>query len=91
MAVKKYAKRPATVEAIQLAKGNKDEVLAWLKGGYLSDEEDSKDPESITVHVKGMTGGFSVKNGDYILKGENEGDYYPCEKEIFEKSFMEVL
>lgn len=45
-------------------------------------------PEVSTLIIKTLEGNIKVKNGDYIIKGIN-GVFYPCNPDIFEKSYEE--
>lgn len=80
--VKKYVKKPIPVEAIQWTGDNFDELEnfagpnVWVDDGYL--------------FVMTLEGAFKSKNktGDYLIKGVR-GEFYICEKGIFEETYEE--
>lgn len=81
--IRKYVKRPIPIEAIQWTGDNFDELEdfagsnVWVEDGYL--------------FVMTLEGAFKSKNkvGDYLIKGI-KGEFYICEKKIFEESYMTV-
>lgn len=77
---KKYIKRPYVIEAVQYTPENTDEIKEFLKERH---HIDSTDPCIVTLE-----GSMKFHEGDYIIKGV-DGEFYPCKKEIFEKTYRE--
>ena len=81
MTVNKYIKKPIPIEAIQWT-GNNFDQFCRLAGDKVWIDE------SGYLNVKTLEGSFRSKNrvGDYFIKGE----FYICEKQIFEESYQRV-
>lgn len=79
--IKKYRKKPVTIEAIQ-----------WL-GTNLSEIDDfvgrSIANKGTTLVIHTLEGDMEASIGDYIIKGVN-GEFYPCKPDIFDKTYEEV-
>lgn len=77
----KYRKKPIIVEAIQYTDDNLLEVMEFcgegktLFGSYL--------------YIVTLEGNMRVNIGDYVIKGVR-GEFYPCEKSIFEETYEAV-
>lgn len=98
--MKKYIKKRIEVEAEQFICGSEVPVMNFLglteecKKGSLFYENNVASikihqPEVSTLIIKTLEGNMEAKNGDYIIKGVN-GEFYPCKKDIFEKTYEEV-
>lgn len=92
--LKKYIKRPIVIEAIQIH-GNVSEIKDFIaENGDAYIEVSAYDagkgiPHTIvTIHT--LEGDMFATDGDYIIKGIN-GEFYPCNKDIFEKTYDEVV
>lgn len=80
--VQKYIKKPIPIEAIQWTGKNIDEIKkftnqdVYIKNGHLV--------------LNTLEGTFVSKNkiGDWVIKGI-KGEFYICEKTIFEESYIE--
>ena len=80
--IKKYIKKPIPIEAIQWTGKNLNEIKKFtnqdvcIKNGHLI--------------LNTLEGTFVSKNktGDWIIKGI-KGEFYICEKTIFEESYIE--
>jgi hypothetical protein len=83
--VRKFRKRPVTIEAMQITSGESVLSIAeWInnpKTGY------STNPP--TVWIETLEGRMEGSVGDWIIKGI-EGEFYPCKNEIFIKTYQEV-
>jgi len=81
--VKKYVKKPIPVEAIQWTGDNFDELEDFAGNNIWVDEGH--------LFVMTLEGAFKSKNktGDYLIKGIR-GEFYICEKDIFEETYEEV-
>lgn len=88
--VKRYRKRPIVIEAIQLTESAKEniEILMWAKDGSLMEHDQYPEPGG-QIRIRTREGELSAYAGDYIIKGV-EGEFYPCGRTIFEKTYLEV-
>ena len=102
--VKKYRKKPVTIEAIQWNGKNLIDVSAFL---YNKTRKEAlkeinlsnisckiwDDYESIIIRegltIDTLEGKMKADIGDYIIKGIN-GEFYPCKPDIFAKTYEEV-
>ncbi len=84
MSVYKYVKKPIPVDAIQYDGKNVAEIDSWMKDGFL------RLLPSGARYIKTLEGDMKVSKGDYIICGV-EGEYYPCKKKIFEKTYQPIL
>ena len=83
--VRKFRKRPVTIEAMQITSGESVLSIAeWInnpKTGY------STNPP--TVWIETLEGRMEGSTGDWVIKG-TEGEFYPCKPDIFNKIYQEV-
>jgi hypothetical protein len=81
----KYRKKPVEVEAVRYTKETTYQAVKFL-GDYFY----RMTPRGITysniIHEDHLT----THLGDWIVKGEDEGDYYPVEDSIFKKTYEAV-
>ena len=102
--IKKYRKKPVTIEAIQWDGKNLVDVSAFLYNKTHKEalkEINSSDIsckiwddyESIIIRegltIDTLEGKMKADIGDYIIKGIN-GEFYPCKPDIFDKTYEEV-
>lgn len=81
--IRKYIKKPISIEAVQYTGDNFDELQAFAKDDvYIQDG---------LVYVHTLEGDMKMKNkvGDYLIKGVR-GEFYFCEKDIFEETYEEA-
>lgn len=78
----KYRKKPVVVEAIQYTGQNKEECEKFL-GNEISNSF------YIGFGVETLNGPVRIYIDDYLIKGIM-GEYYPCDKKIFEKTYEKV-
>ncbi len=83
--VRKFRKKPVTIEAIQLtdAKSVLD-IEAWIDSPTVG--FNTSPP---TLWIDTLEGRMTAYAGDWIIKGVN-GEFYPCKNEIFIKTYQEV-
>ena len=81
---KTYKNRPKSVEAVQFTNENKDQVLNSLTGQHAPDFENDIPVIKITT-IHGETA--IVRFGDWIVKDETLGTYYPVKNKIFHKNY----
>lgn len=79
--IKKYRKKPVTIEAIQWNGKNLRDVDRFM-GGTVDNNE-----TTLIIHT--LEGNMEASVGDYIIKGVN-GEFYPCKPNIFAKTYEEV-
>ena len=79
--IKKYRKKPVTIEAIQWNGENLSKIDEFT-------ESKVKNHESVLI-IPTLEGDMEVSIGDYIIKGVN-GEFYPCKPNIFAKTYEEV-
>lgn len=93
--IKKFRKKPVTIEAIRLLNSNDsiEECIEWV---FKIGMETSLIGKAVTIDdVKGgfyiptLEGDMKASIGDYIIKGVN-GEFYPCKPDIFDKTYEEV-
>ena len=79
--VKKYRKKPVTIEAIQWNGENLSEIDEFTEGKV-------KNHESVLI-ITTLEWDMYASLSDYIIKGVN-GEFYPCKPDIFAKTYEEV-
>jgi len=84
--MKKYIKRPITVEAIQWdgSVESAAEVIEFGLGSVMYSADLNK------MICQTLEGSMVVGVNDYVIKGIN-GEFYPCKPDIFEKTYDEVV
>jgi hypothetical protein len=92
----KYRKKPVVIEALQWKGTNIQEMFAFL--GHKHDENYFEPTGTSNFYVKHDTMELVIKTLEgnmiapldaFIIRGV-EGEYYPCQKEIFEKTYEYV-
>lgn len=88
--MKKYRKKPIVIEAIQF-KGfdNVEKVQKFMNGNIRIKFPNDQEGHDIQILIDTLEGTMKADVGDYIIKGV-DGEYYPCKKGIFEKTYEEV-
>ena len=84
MKPKQYAKKPVSIEAIQLTDKNHSEIIQWLS----SYNVESYTLNSSEFYVKTLEGDMKANIGDYIIKGV-KNEFYPCREDIFKMTYDE--
>jgi len=80
--MKKYVKKPIPIEAVQWDGNNQDEIAVFC--GATAVIEDGE----LSIHT--LEGTMHARVGDFIIKGVR-GEFYPCEKSIFEETYEEYI
>lgn len=83
--IKKYKKKPVTIEALQWTGENLNEVRDFV-GEYLMFNYESGIPQ---VYLKTLEGNMHASAGDYIIKGIY-GEFYACKPDVFTETYEEV-
>ena len=81
--IKKYKKRPVTIEAIQFTGYNYQEIKDFAGDSYKLDKVNA----SIYIHT--LEGDMRVSHTDYVIKGV-KGEFYPCKADIFLETYERV-
>ena len=87
MSVKKYRKKPVTIEAMQLTRHNACEIAEW--GGenvfvvYIVGERFDHEK---AINIRTLEGVMEANPGDYIIKGV-QGEFYPCKPDNFAATY----
>lgn len=86
--IKRYKKKPITIEAVQFVYNG--ETLLFLHewmGDALGISRKARHPDAIgKLEINTLEGTMISEEGDYIIKGV-EGEFYSCKKDIFEKTY----
>lgn len=81
--ISKAIKKPIPVEVINIVKENCSDVIEYINN---KTKENTIFCENGNVYINTLEGTHMCHMGDYIIRGVN-GEYYPCKKEIFEKTY----
>jgi hypothetical protein len=84
--MRRYTKKPVTIEAVQWTGENRTEILNFCTDGYVSYSNSKFEPE---LKIQTLEGLMSATVGDYIIKGI-KGEFYPCKPDIFALTYDEV-
>lgn len=80
--VRKYRKKPVVIEAIQFTGDNYQDIMDFVgTDGVFVDRGGQ-------VVIETKEGKMRTKAHDYIIKGV-AGEFYPCDREIFYKTYEE--
>lgn len=80
--IKKYRKKPVTIEAIQWNGGNLSEIRDFMRRTVVAN--------GLVLIIPTLEGNMHASLNDYIIKGIN-GEFYPCKPDIFAKTYDEVM
>ena len=80
--IKKYRKKPVTIEAIQWNGGNLSEIRDFMRRTVVAN--------GLVLIIPTLEGNMHASLNDYIIKGIN-GEFYPCKPDIFAKTYEEVM
>ncbi len=79
----RYVKKPIPITAVQWTGENKVEIAEFTHGRCQFCDG------RISIIIPTLEGDMGATNGDYIICGV-DGEFYPCKKEIFEKTYQIV-
>ena len=80
--IKKYVKKPVTIEAVKWDGTNISEICEFINK---SKDELFKDNE---LYITTLEGIHHARVGDFIIKGI-KGEFYPCKPDIFHDTYYE--
>lgn len=98
--VRKFTKRPVTIEAIQFD-GSAESASAICRWANSGDEAAGHDDPTVSYTTSGgdglardmvvwtLEGDMLASPGDWIIKGV-KGEFYPCKPEIFELTYQDA-
>lgn len=87
---KLYMKHPVAIEVMQFTGSNWRDIEIWSdESVYVRGYKLPDDQKELEMTVSTLGGQVRAKVGDYIIRGVR-GEYYPCEKSIFEETYFEV-
>lgn len=78
----KYRKKPVIIEAIHFNGSNYNEIKLFSVGKFYINN-------AYEFVVDTLEGQMKADVGDYIIKGVN-GEFYPCNPDIFKKTYEEI-
>lgn len=80
----KYRRKPVVIDAIQWTGYNYAEVFEFTEGNAWPTHSHSD-----TLAVSTLEGEVMATKGCYIIRGV-DGTYYPCQEDIFNKTYEQV-
>lgn len=83
--VRKFRKKPVTIEAMQITSG--ESVLSIAE--WINNPQTGYSTNPPTVWIETLEGRMEGSTGDWVIKG-TEGEFYPCKPDIFNKIYQEV-
>lgn len=92
--MKRYTKKPVTVEAIQWTGENLQELKNFVGDRLEYDVMDAawevgKGPAMVNVKIQTLEGIHHASVGDFIIQGVH-GEFYPCKPDIFQETYVEA-
>lgn len=101
MSVKKYRKKPVTIEAMQWngTSQGATPIIQWILDNGGSGCLWCSDPDRCsktggdcphTICIRTLEGDMHASLGDYIIRGV-QGEFYPCRADVFAATYEEVI
>lgn len=87
--IKRYCKKPITIEAIQWTGDNLEEVEKFTKNSPTGRTVLPHPYNEECLLIVTLEGEMRADKNDYIIKGV-QGEFYPCKPDIFEATYEEV-
>lgn len=94
----KYRKKPVVIEAVQWNGENQREMFDFLTNGEKKDKYMTARGTNFVIDHGAVMGGLVIETlegdhvvriGEYIIKGV-DGEFYPCNPDIFEQTYERV-
>lgn len=85
--IKRYTKKPVTIEAMVWTGENRHELWEFCTLAYFNVDFETAQPNLV---IQTLEGPMQASIGDYIIKGI-KGEYYPCKPDIFMLTYEEVI
>jgi hypothetical protein len=83
-----FRKKPVTILALPFS--DDAECLADLSANGLDPVTVDYSVSPPVLKIETLEGTMSANIGDWIIKGIN-GEFYPCKRDIFEKTYVPVV
>lgn len=83
MTIRKFRKKPVTIEAFEWKGEIDDEIKEFIKDSHTY----TNDRKSLVINT--LEGDMEALVGDFIIKGV-KGELYPCKPDIFWQTYEEV-
>jgi hypothetical protein len=88
-----YRKKPVVISAMQINEKTERDVYVWSDGNVFASpvlEPTTDNPRGAYWQIITLLGSvMTAIPNDYIIRGVN-GEFYPCKKDIFEKTYEQV-
>jgi hypothetical protein len=81
--------RPIVVKALQWT-GNNNEECKQFVGDNIKFIYPTMDLSVVWGVIRTFKGEITMAPGDYIIHGV-DGEFYPCKKDIFERTYINVI
>lgn len=82
---KQYRKKPVVIEAIEYTENNAAEVLQFMSDGNMYPYPG----ENGVIIINTLEGQMTAKPGCFVIRGV-QGEYYPCDGDIFRQTYEAV-
>jgi hypothetical protein len=84
--MKQYRKKPVVIEAERFTRPEKynPDLKCFGQEVFYNESQDR-----YFILISTLEGVMTANEGDWIIKGVS-GEFYPCKKDIFEKTYEEV-
>ena len=87
MSKKCYRQKPVIIEAVQWLGNNNKEINSFMGTDFLEYKEVNP---AAKLYIENDKSKYFANVGDYIIK-TLEGDFKPCNPDVFNKMYEEVL
>lgn len=80
-----YRKKPLVIEARQIDAGDVQDfaqIMQWCAGSLATYGK-------VVMLIPTLEGDMGAKDGDWIIRGV-AGEYYPCDNDIFTRTYSKV-
>jgi hypothetical protein len=84
--IKKYVKRPITIEALQWDGENRRDLWDFCSLAYFNTDFETGE---LKLFIRTLEGAMEASKGDYIIKGI-QGEFYACKPDIFKLTYDEL-
>jgi hypothetical protein len=93
----KFRKKPVVIEALQWTGHNATEIMLFVGKKLkcssvpheIEREHDNIPHDAYQIEIPTLEGIMTANKLDWIIKGVN-GEFYPCNPDIFEKTYESV-
>lgn len=89
MSVRKYTKKPVTIEAMKYEGQTPDGFVPHSVYYWKTNDNQGQNPLDEDLYLRTLEGDHKVSLGDYIIKGV-KGEFYPCKPDVFDMTYDKV-